>query len=640
MLQRRKLTTSLIMFCCVLMPLFGSTLAAEEPVVIGVLAHRGPEQVLRDWLLTANYLSEVLPEWRFEIVPLGFDEVRGAVAEQRIDFLLSNPGIYVEMERDFHATRIATQKILGSDGRGHAYFGGVLFSRSDQPLTGIPQLRGKALMAVDPTSFGGAIVVLRELREAGYKPDKVFSHISYGGTHDAVVKAVMDGLVDVGTVRTNTLERMAQAGIISLDEFHLIPLWPQDQYSVDFPFLCSTRLYPDWPMAKLKHVSEDLARMVAVALMSIEADHPAARAGQITGWTIPQDYAEVHAALRLLKLGPYSSPPQLTYGDFIRLYWKGILTVIILLLMTTGAMVYFHILSLRLQSSQRALEKNRDALNAAYLELQQSQSRMLQQDKMASIGQLAAGVAHEINNPLGFIGSNLNTLEKYWDKFSSYVDHLEEMLRQGLDEEGLKKMSATKKQMKIDFIQEDTTELLEESGDGVERVRTIVANLKGFSRVDQARYDRVDINQCLESTLTVIWNELKYNATLHKDYGELPMACCYPQQLNQVFMNLLINAGHALGQSGDIHIRTRCEEGMILVSIQDSGCGIPEEHLSRLFEPFFTTKEVGKGTGLGLSIAYDIVKKHSGEIQVASVVGEGTVFTVKIPVVEDLPQEN
>ena len=279
-------------------------------------------------------------------------------------------------------------------------------------------------------------------------------------------------------------------------------------------------------------------------------------------------------------------------------------------------------------------EKNR-ALEDAYNELKQTQSQILQQEKMASIGQLAAGVAHEINNPMGFISSNLGTLGKYTDKLSEFINIQSRALESIDDVQKAEELREARKRLKIDYILEDIRELIKESLDGADRVKKIVQDLKSFSRVDEAEYKMADINECIESTLNIVWNELKYKATVHKEYGDIPMTRCYPQQLNQVFMNLLVNASHAIEKQGEITIKTWNSGNTINVSISDTGCGIPEDKINRIFEPFFTTKEVGKGTGLGLSIAYDIIKKHNGEISVQSEVGRGTTFTVKIPVVEE-----
>jgi len=279
------------------------------------------------------------------------------------------------------------------------------------------------------------------------------------------------------------------------------------------------------------------------------------------------------------------------------------------------------------------IEKKNSELQDAYDELKATQSQLVQQEKMASIGQLAAGVAHEINNPIGFVTSNLGTLQKYLARVAEFLKTQAQIFPQDGGDERVIRLAEIRKQLKIEPILEDLPSLLAESLDGVERVRKIVQNLKSFSRVDQSNYTVTDINQCLDDTLNMIWNELKYKCTVKKDYGDLPQTLCYPQQLNQVFMNLLVNAAQAIENQGEIVITTRASAQEITIAIADTGGGIPLENLARIFEPFFTTKEVGKGTGLGLSITYDIVtKKHGGKIEVESEVGKGTTFVVTLPI--------
>lgn len=201
-------------------------------------------------------------------------------------------------------------------------------------------------------------------------------------------------------------------------------------------------------------------------------------------------------------------------------------------------------------------------------------------------------------------------------------------------EEAEQKIKESKRLLKIDYILEDLGSLIKESLDGAERVKKIVQDLKSFSRIDEAENKMAYINAGLDSTINIVWNELKYKVTLKKEYGDIPMTKCNPGQLNQVFMNILVNAAHAIEKQGEITVKTWGDNGHIYVSVSDTGCGIPQDKINRIFEPFFTTKEVGKGTGLGLSIAYDIIKKHGGEVNVESEVGKGTAFTIKIPVVE------
>lgn len=279
-----------------------------------------------------------------------------------------------------------------------------------------------------------------------------------------------------------------------------------------------------------------------------------------------------------------------------------------------------------------AIKKVSEELAKAYDDLKTTHHRLVQQEKMASIGQLAAGVAHEINNPMGFISSNLETLGKYAERLRQFMAVQDEVLKGVSDPEKTGMLAEARKRLKIDYLLGDIPALVAESNDGAVRVRTIVQNLKGFSRTDLAEMEPASINECLERAISIAWNELKYKVTLERDFAELPTVNCYPQQLGQVFLNFLVNASHAIEQHGVIKVVTRVEEGNVAVSVTDTGCGIPEKNMDRIFEPFFTTKEIGTGTGLGLAISYEIVQTHGGTIDVESEVGRGTTFTVRLPI--------
>ncbi|MDQ7837300.1 MAG: ATP-binding protein [Thermodesulfobacteriota bacterium] len=285
------------------------------------------------------------------------------------------------------------------------------------------------------------------------------------------------------------------------------------------------------------------------------------------------------------------------------------------------------------------------SLEEANQQLKQNQAQLVQSEKMASIGQLAAGVAHEINNPVGFINSNLTTLDEYRQDLNTLINNflkLEQLavgnpaLSHDQDLAGtLEAIRNSKEKMDMDFVLGDFDKVIAESKEGMDRIKKIVQDLKDFSHVDQAELNWADLNKGMESTLNIVRNELKYKATVKKDYGGIPEVYCYPQQINQVFMNILVNAAHAIEDKGEIKISTAYLDGaepMVEVRISDTGKGIPPENLPRIFDPFFTTKPVGKGTGLGLSMVYSIVKKHDGEIKVESEVGKGTTFIVTLPV--------
>ena len=252
---------------------------------------------------------------------------------------------------------------------------------------------------------------------------------------------------------------------------------------------------------------------------------------------------------------------------------------------------------------------------------------------MASIGQLAAGVAHEINNPVGYVNSNINSLAKYVDSLFSLLT-LYESAEEYLNNDNLnRQIQVLKKQIDLGYLKQDIVDLVKESQEGVTRVKQIVQDLKDFSHMDDGEWQWSDLHKGLDSTLNVVHNELKYKAEVVKEYGKLTDINCLSSQINQVFMNLLVNAAHAIESRGTITIRTRqADDDWVCVEITDTGKGISKAHLKRIFDPFFTTKPVGKGTGLGLSLAYGIVNKHGGRIEVDSDVGKGTSFRVWLPV--------
>lgn len=284
------------------------------------------------------------------------------------------------------------------------------------------------------------------------------------------------------------------------------------------------------------------------------------------------------------------------------------------------------------KENQRALLKafqDLDALNAG---LEKAHGQLLQSEKMASVGQLAAGVAHEINNPIGFINSNLGSLkvqvEDLLAVLSAY-ERAEQIL--SLHPDLFAAIKKAKTAADLEFLRDDIRALIAESLEGVSRVKKIVEDLKDFSRVDSAEWTFSNLERGLESTLNIVWNEIKYKAEVVKDYAGLPDVECIASQINQVFMNLLINAAQAIAEHGTITLRTGFNDDYVWVEIEDTGKGIRPEHLKRIFEPFFTTKPVGQGTGLGLSLAYGIVQRHNGMLEVRSEVGKGSVFRMTLP---------
>ncbi len=272
--------------------------------------------------------------------------------------------------------------------------------------------------------------------------------------------------------------------------------------------------------------------------------------------------------------------------------------------------------------------------------LLEAQRQVLQGEKLASVGRLAAGVAHEINTPIQYVGDNLHALSEFLGDLEKVVAKYREVVtllkQNGTAGELVEKVETAEREHDVDFILADAPKAVEQALDGVQRVAKIVRAMKDFSHMKGGASSGVDINRCLESTLTVARNEYKYHADLKTDFGELPLVECHPSELNQVFLNLVVNAAHAIedtGRRGLITVSTRAEEGWVEVAIADTGKGIPEEIRDKVYEPFFTTKEVGKGTGQGLYLARQtVVGKHGGTMDFESEAGKGTTFIIRIPV--------
>ncbi len=270
--------------------------------------------------------------------------------------------------------------------------------------------------------------------------------------------------------------------------------------------------------------------------------------------------------------------------------------------------------------------------------LSAAEQQLVQSERLASIGQLAAGVAHEINNPVGYIFSNIGTLERYLGDLFRMLAAYEaaEPLLAGTPASA--ELAALREEIELGYLKDDIPSLMSETAEGVKRVRKIVQDLKDFSRVDQrADWEWADLHHGLDSTLNIVNNEIKYKADVRREYGHLPDVQCLASELNQVFMNLLVNAAHAItAPRGTITVRTGTEgdgdAALAWVEVEDDGCGIAPDALKRIFDPFFTTKPVGQGTGLGLSLAYGILRKHDGTIDVRSTPGQGSCFRVTLPV--------
>lgn len=334
----------------------------NQLIKIGVLAHRGHDEALKRWTLTADYLSQSIDGYEFIIKPKSLQSMKQAVEDNLVEFILTNPGNYVDIEANYGATRIATLKVKQRD-RAFTLFSAVIFTRYDKhEINELKDLKDKSFMAVNPKAFGGFQMAWLELMQADINPFEDLSSLEFSGfPQDNIVYAVASGKVDAGTVRSDTLERMDSEGSISIKDFKILNRQHNDQ----FPLLHSTRLYPEWPFAKLKKTDDQLAQKIAVALLTMQPQSKAAIISRSEGWTIPLDYTPVHEVFKTLKIGPYAEIDKITFEKVIEQYGYYILLVLITLMTLAMVIIYIsrtnHNLNLTQTNLRTEIESRRTA---------------------------------------------------------------------------------------------------------------------------------------------------------------------------------------------------------------------------------------------------------------------------------------
>ncbi|WP_299178705.1 ATP-binding protein [uncultured Neptuniibacter sp.] len=285
-----------------------------------------------------------------------------------------------------------------------------------------------------------------------------------------------------------------------------------------------------------------------------------------------------------------------------------------------------------LEDKSRELYLQNRRLEESYQQLQKQQAHMLTQDKLATLGTLSAGIAHEVNNPLAFVKSNFESLQQYHQAYDSVIERVVQLKPQ-LPESLLKEIEQILREMDIEFIQEDLPELMQDTAEGLTRVKDIIQNLRNFSRTQASDRVKSDVVDGLHSTLKLLSSELKNSVTLDLNLAPVGPIICNPNELNQVFLNIILNAKQATEAITHpvIQITSNQDSESVFITVRDNGCGMSEETRNQIFVPFFTTKAVGKGTGMGLAIAYSIIQEHGGDIMVESEPGKGSLFTIKLP---------
>ncbi|MGB3492827.1 MAG: PhnD/SsuA/transferrin family substrate-binding protein [Elainellaceae cyanobacterium] len=630
-------------------------LAHSTELKIGISITGQGVDLMQRWQPTLDYLNDQVQGRTFVLIPMYDETMKEAVRFGQVDFVIPHSGLYIDLESRFGVNRIATfRNLLGDE--SHTVFGSVIFTSGDRDdLDSLKDLRQKNIVAVRDNTVEDWLGIKRELVDANINPDKRLSDVRFVGNARRVFVDVLEGRADAGVLRADQLNALAasrRSRRASIKVLH-----PRN--FLQYPLPISTRLYPEKPFAALNHVPQELVQQVAIALLSIEPASDAATQLNSAGWAIPLSYQAVNDVYRQLRLGPYEDQGNFDLRAILWHYKRWILTVICLLMM--GATTIYiqrreitrrRRSELALQQSQAQLQQRSNELEQALAKLQNTQAQLIQTEKMSSLGQLMAGIGHEINNPVNFIHGNIHYATQYTHDLLQLL-----MLYHDACPNPSSEIRDLEAAIDVDFVFDDLPKLLSSMQLGSERIREILHSLRIFSRVDEAELKAVDLHQGIDSTLMILQHRLKarHNRSsigVFKHYGEMPHVECYAGQLNQVFMNILGNAIDALEErrisSGaddssqaypycalpTIWIETQVSrENTARIVFRNNGPAISETVQRKLFNPFFTTKPIGKGTGLGLSISYQIVtEKHDGTLQCQSSPEEGVAFIIDIPI--------
>jgi two-component system, sensor histidine kinase and response regulator len=577
----------------------------DIPIKIGVLATRGAEQCLKTWGATAEYLSAHIPGNAFVIMPLTHDRIASSVRQGEVDFLLTNSSFYVELEQQYGINRIATLKEMRLGG-AYSKYGSVIFSRAARnDVRTLADLKRKTFMGVSEDSLGGWRMALREFKEQGIDPTRDFKSLYFGETHDSVVYAVRDGVVDAGTVRTNTLEELSAEGKINLDDFFVFPRL----HDVDLktPYLCTTREYPDWPMAKVKNTPDELAEKVAIALLQMSADSPAALAAGCAGWTIPLNYQPVMELMMTLRLGPYKDLGKVNITDILLNYGPWLLVAFIFFCSHAAFTFLVVKLNRRIKASHISLMKEIEMHKKLDRELEQA--KLLAETATLAKSRFLANMSHEIRTPMNGIiaATDLALAESLTPKIEHYL--------QIVHNSSYSLLGIINDILDFSKIEAGQLELKERE-----------------FRLDEM-FDRVMdvfVNQAAEKDIELLVDiDINTPRILRGD----------SLRLQQILTNLIGNAIKFTGPGGIIlvSVRDSCQvdglsgsQVVLSFAVKDTGAGIAPEYLPMLFEPFTqgdsSSTRKYEGTGLGLSICKKFVSMMHGTIGVDTTVGKGSTF--------------
>lgn len=570
----------------------GLTPVYAKEVVLGVFAYQGERAATSDWSPVLMHLKAALPAYRFRLDNFDAEGLRTAIAQQRVDLVITNPGYYVAMEYEFGLSRIATlsSPLALSPAKG---IGSVVIVRADRrDLKDLSDLAGKRLAAVAPQAFGGYLVVARELLRQGIDPETDLGELLFMGLPMTnIIAAVQSGAVDAGVIRTCLPEQLARQGELKMADFRVLSPRHED----GFACALSTPLYPDWPIAVTRTTDRVLAKQVAQALLNM----PETEGG--LSWSVPADYQPVHELYRELRIEPYAFLRANTPQALLKRFWPWLLGLLLLL-------VAWGIHTVRVDHLvQRRTAQLRDSLSAreaAEARMRSHQEQMEHLSRLSILGELSSNLAHEINQPLTTIGN-----------------YARSVLRRQADS-----------RLTPEAVLEACTEIDNEA----RRASDIVRRIRHFARKRPAVREPVDVPQIAAEARRLILGMLMHPPAVVIE--SQPLFACHVladgPQIQQVLLNLLknaIDAGRDLpAERQGIVLRIETEDKRLLVHVIDHGCGLTADDLSHLFEPFFTTKP--DGLGLGLPICKTIIEAHGGRLWAElNPQGPGMRFSFSLP---------
>jgi len=590
----------------------GPSWAEEAPLKIGVLAVRGSKRCMDSWSPTAEYLTRRVTGRRFIIVPLAHDQIYPRVQKGQVDFILANSAFYVGLEHGYQANRIATLKTQGEAGV-YTNYGGVIFCRRDRKeIRTLGDLKGKSFMAVSESSLGGWLMARREMEAYGIDPYRDFQELRFGESHDRVVYAVRDRLVDAGTVKTGTLEDLNAEGKIDLTNYRVFSRL-QDTAGHG-PYWVTTREYPNWPMARVRHTLNGLAEKVAVALLQMPPGSPAAAAAGCAGWTIPSNYQPVHECLKALKVRPYEDLGEITITDVLHSYghWLVFAGAVFLILLTFTGMILK--LNRKIEASHVRLKIEMDRHKQKDRELKRAKE--IAETATRAKSEFLANMSHEIRTPMNGViaATDLALGEAVPPKIARYLK----------------------------IIHTSAYALL-----------GIINDILDFSKIEAGKFElkkRVfRLNEVFERVMEMVVSkaaEKGIELLVDIDINTPKVIKGDPLRLGQILANLLSNAVKFTESGGMILLAVKAvteptddletDRIVLAFSVKDTGTGIAAEYTGLLFEPFSqadtSSTRKHQGTGLGLSICKQLVTMMDGEIGVDTELGKGSTFffTVRV----------